>query len=252
MKSIIKSMFTVSAVVAGALATMPASADGIFSYKTSADGYSYIEINHDVASFSFEVAGYGSSVYDGRVSYFLFEGDDSPAATAFKTKTSIFGGKTTTPTAVDGAVKLERGDRAPVTFENLKAGDKIGFSLYDTDGKYVNQFDWNFEGIGSKSADATAFFSPYAADVSNVGYHNDVYAFLHYGFHYDDLVSIKSFYVNGNSLEDIGNDWETYEETFGGGDGGGKTNGAPLPGALAMFLLGGCGLGVLKFKERRA
>lgn len=251
-----KSKFAISAVLAGTLATMSASADGIFSYKTSADGYSYIEINHDVDSFSFEVAGYANSVYDGRVSYFLYDGNESPAASAYKTTSSLLFGKRTTPTAVDGAVKLEAGDRAPVTFENLKAGDKIGFSLYDTDGKYVNQFVWNFEGIGGKSADATAFFSPYAAGVENVGYHNSVYAFLHYGFHFDDLVAIKSFYVNGNSLEEVGNDWETFEETFGGGTGGGdvggKTSGAPLPGALAMFLLGGCGLGALKFKKRRA
>ena len=249
-----KKMLVISTFLMGTVAAMTASADGIFSYKTSADGYSYIEINHDVESFTFEVAGYGSSVYDGRVSYFLYNGDESPAASAFKTKTSLFGGKTQTPTAVDGAVKLERGDRAPVTFENLKAGDKIGFSLYDTDGKYVNQFDWNFEGIGGKSADATAFFSPYAADVENVGYHNSVYAFLHYGFHYDDLVTIKSFYVNGNPLDEVGNDWETFEETFGGGsgEGGGSPNGAPLPGALAMFLFGGCGLGALKLGKRRA
>lgn len=230
--------------------TLTCLSDGIFSYKTSADGYSYIEINHDVDSFSFEVAGYANSVYDGRVSYFLYSGDESPAASAYKTTSSLLFGKRTTPTAVDGAVKLESGDRAPVTFENLKAGDKIGFSLYDTDGKYVNQFDWNFEGIGGKSADATAFFSPYAANVADVGYHNSVYAFLHYGFHYDDLVAIKSFYVNGNSLEDVGNDWETFEETFGG-EIGGKTSGAPLPGALTMFLLGGCGLGVLKIKKHR-
>ena len=248
-----KSKFAISAVLVGAIATMSASADGIFSYKTSADGYSYIEINHDVESFSFEVAGYANSVYDGRVSYFLYSGDESPAASAFATKSTLFG-KKTVATAVDGAVKLESGDRAPVTFENLKAGDKIGFSLYDTDGKYVNQFDWNFEGIGGKSADATAFFSPYAADVADVGYHNSVYAFLHYGLHYDDLVAIKSFYVNGNSLEEVGNDWETFEETFGagGGEGGGKTNGAPLPGALTMLLLGGSGLGALKLKKRRA
>ncbi len=235
--------FAAVLAVAGAV-----SADSLYSFVTDKDGYSWIQINHDMDSFSFQLTNTGLDRYDdGDLRYFVFQGDKSPAEDAWKTVGGInYGDK------VQGGSKI-KSLNSTVTLKNLKAGDRIGFQMEDPF-EYHNEFNWNFQGLND-DIEGTVWFGSYAAGKDDQGILNAVKGFFTYGAHHNDWVTLGKFYVNGHCAECFQNDWELYVKMYGGGNGGGDTpplSGAPLPGALAMFLFGGAGAGALKLRRRRA
>jgi len=223
-------------------------ADSLYSFVTDKDGYSWIQINHDMDAFSFQLTKTGLDIYDdGDLRYFVFQGDKSPAEDAWKKVGGInYGDK------VQGGSKIEKMN-STVTLKDLKAGDRIGFQMKDAI-EYHNEFNWNFQGIEHDNLEGTVWFGSYAAGKEDKGIMNAVKGFFTYGAHHNDWVTLGKFYVNGHCAECFENDWETYIKMYGNDDPSGDTpiSGAPLPGALAMLLFGGVGAGMLKHRRKHS
>jgi len=240
--------FACAAVLAMAGA---ASADSLYTFVTDKDGYSWIQINHDMDSFSFKLTNTGLDKYNaGDLRYFTFTGDKSPAEDAWKKVGGInYGDK-----VKEGYISYGIIDKMneTVTLKDLKAGTRIGFQMVDAI-EYHNEFNWNFQGL--ESTEGTVWFGSYAAGKDDKGILDPFKGFFTYGAHHNDWVTLGSFYVNGYCAACFNNDWETYVKMYGDEPGGGNDtplSGAPLPGALAMLLFGGAGAGFLKLRRRQA
>ncbi len=209
-----------------ALLVVTSFADSAFEFVTDNNGYSYIQINHDMDAFQFQLEGYsGNKLFDDVV-YYTFDGNSPANGIGDKKPNGSHS------VAKDGTVELK----------NLKAGDKIGFSMEAIGiSKYHNQFNWNFQGLDEYSG--RAFFSPYASGKKDKGLPTLLYT---YPFHNNDYVTLNGFTVNGHYVLEFSNDWDTYKNLYNET----KTAGTPLPGFLAMLVVGGAGIGLLKRKKK--
>lgn len=174
-----------------------------FTFVNSDDGYSYIQFNQDLDSFSFK-SDWHSLGNAGRVGYVVYSADMSESARAAYMEANAnnpqFGKHIN-----DGVVEIK----------NLKAGDAVGFyEVRPNGGTYTSSSfkDWKDD--------------KWLAFDKNGGHGKDEWM----------------------TIADI-----TVQEAGGGSSGGsgsgggaGAPNGAPLPGALAVLLVGAVGAGAFK------
>ena len=182
------------------LATLVATAaEDAFTFVNDGDyGYSYIQINEDLASFKFK-SDWHSLGNAGRVGYVVY-----PTDLAKDQLGSYMEANANNPQfqkSVNGGV---------VDLGSLKAGDRVGFYEVRPNGGTYTQ---------------TAFKD------------------------WKDQIWL-AFDKNGGNGKD---EWMTITEisTQSAGSGTGAPSGAPLPGALAVLLVGGFGAGALKFGKKR-
>jgi len=182
------------------LATLVATAaEDAFTFVNDGDyGYSYIQINEDLASFKFKSDGH-SLGNAGRVGYVVY-----PTDMAKEDLGDYMEANANNPQfqkSVNGGV---------VDLGSLKAGDRVGFYEVRPNGGTYTQ---------------TAFKE------------------------WKDHVWL-AFDKNGGNGKD---EWMTISEISAqsAGSGTGAPSGAPLPGALAVLLVGGFGAGALKFGKKR-
>lgn len=185
---------TAIGALASTLMTFGAFADDAYTLVTKKDGSSYIQINKDLDSFSFN-SDFKSIGNSGKVGYVVYSQDlhDDQLADYLKTHS----GK------AEFAKKINDG---LVDLGALKAGDRVGFYLDRKNGETVY---------------ATAFVTKHGTDY-------------------------LEFDKNGGSGKD---EWMSIEGVKAVGS---VPTGAPLPGALAVLLVGGIGAGAMKLRRHRA
>ena len=124
-----------SIICAVALAAMAASADEAFTFVNDGDyGYSYIQINQDMSSFSFK-PDWHSLGNAGKVGYVVYTSDMSAADRAAYMETNA--NDPQFRKSVDGGV---------VDLGELKAGDRVGFyEIRPNGGTYTQSAfkEWN-------------------------------------------------------------------------------------------------------------
>ena len=214
-----KNMKKIACFTALALAAMVAVADDAFTFVNDGDyGYSYIQINQDLDSFSFK-SDWHSLGNAGQVGYVVYTSDMSDADRAAYMEANA--NNPEFRKSVNGGV-LDLG--------SLKAGDRVGFyEVRPNGGTYTQSAfkDWK---------DKT-----WLAFDKNGGHGKDEWMTI------EDV----SAQVAGGSTGG-GTSGGTSGGT-GGGTGGGTSapSGAPLPGALAVLLVGGVGAGAFKFGKKK-
>ena len=202
-----------------ALAASVAMAQDAFTFVNDGNyGYSYIQINQDLDSFSFK-SDWHSLGNAGRVGYVVYTSDMSDADRAAYMEANA--NNPEFRKSVNGGV-LDLG--------SLKAGDRVGFyEVRPNGGTYTQSAfkDWK---------DKT-----WLAFDKNGGHGKDEWMTI------EDI----SAQVAGGSTGG-GTSGGTSGGT-GGGTGGGTSapSGAPLPGALAVLLVGGVGAGAFKFGKKK-
>ena len=202
-----------------ALAAMAAMAEDAFTFVNDGNyGYSYIQINQDLDSFSFK-SDWHSLGNAGQVGYVVYTSDMSDADRAAYMEANA--NNPEFRKSVNGGV-LDLG--------SLKAGDRVGFyEVRPNGGTYTQSAfkDWK---------DKT-----WLAFDKNGGHGKDEWMTI------EDI----SAQVAGGSTGG-GTSGGTSGGT-GGGTGGGTSapSGAPLPGALAVLLVGGVGAGAFKFGKKK-
>ena len=181
------------------IAAMAAVAEDAFTFVNDGDyGYSYIQINKDLDSFSFK-SDWHSLGNAGRVGYVVYASDMSAADRAAYMEANA--NNPQFRKSVNGGV---------VDLGALKAGDRVGFYEERPNG-----------GVYTQSA-------------------------------FKDWKDQKwlAFDKNGGNGKD---EWMTIADISAKEAGGGVAapSGAPLPGVLAVMLVGGVGAGALKFGKKK-
>ena len=177
------------------LAAAVSQAEEAYEFVNDVAGYSYIKINQDLASFSFQ-SDFKSIGNSGKVGFFVYPGDlEGQALKDYIAKVPA-----------EDAIFGKKINHGIVDLGALKAGDRVGFYLDRNNGDLVRA--WDFE---------TKHGVTYIAFDKNGGGK-------------DEWMSI------GNVTADT-------DVTVPAG--------APLPGALAMLVLGGLGVGGLKMRSRK-
>ena len=179
--------------------TFASIAKEAFEFVNSDDGYSYIQINEDLESFSFK-SDWHSLGNAGRVGYVIYTADmrasDRAAYMEANANNPEFGKHIN-----DGVVEIK----------NLKAGDAVGFYEVRPNGRtYTSSSfeDWKDD--------------KWLAFDKNGGHGKD------------EWMTIADISVQEASGGSSGGGSDG-----GSGSGAGAPNGAPLPGALATILVGG-------------
>ena len=218
-------MKKIACSLALALAASVAVAEEAFTFVNDGDyGYSYIQINQDLDSFSFK-SDWHSLGAAGKVGYVVYtadmSADDMAAYMEANANNPEFGKK------INGGV---------VDLGALKEGDRVGFYEVRPNGSTYTQSafkEWKdqlwlaFDKNGGHGKDEWMTIEDISAQVPGGG---------------------------GTGGGGNGNGGNGGGGNGGGGNGGGGTSapsGAPLPGALAVLLVGGVGAGAFKFGKKR-
>ena len=214
-------MKKIACLLALALAASAAVADDLFEFVTiNGDyGYNYIQINQDLDSFKFK-SDWHSLGAAGKVGYVVYPIDmateDFGAYMEANANNPQFGKK------INGGV---------VDLGALKAGDRVGFYEVRPNGSTYTMSafkEWKdelwlaFDKNGGHGKDEWMTIADIEAETAGGGTGG-----------------------GGNGGGGGGN---------GGGGGGGGTSapsGAPLPGMLAVLLVGGVGAGAYKFGKKK-
>ena len=188
-------------------------ANDAFTFINDGDyGYSYVQINQDLDSFSF-TPDWHSLGNAGRVGYVVYTADMSESERA-----SYMEANANNPQFqknVNGGL---------VEIKDLKAGDKVGFYETRPNGSVYTRSafkDWN---------DQT-----WLAFDKNGGHGKDEWM---------SLSDISTSETSGGTGGGTGGD------TSGGTGIPGAPSGAPLPGAVAMLIVGIVGAGAVKFGKK--
>ena len=184
-------------MVGAAAATMMAFgavADDAYALVNKENGYSYIQINQNLDSFSFK-SDFKSIGNSGKVGYVVYSQDLSDDQLAEYIRNHAgnaqFGKK------IDGGL---------VDLGSLNAGDRVGFYLERNNGDTVYE---------------TLFVEKHGTD------------YLEF---------------DKNHSSSSKDEWMSIEDVKAVA----HTSGAPLPGVLAVLLVGGLGAGAMKLRKRHA
>ena len=218
-------MKKIACCMALALAASVAVAEEAFTFVNDGDyGYSYIQINQDLDSFSFS-PDWHSLGNAGKVGYVVYTADMSESERAAYMEANAnnpqFGKK------INGGV---------VNLGALKACDRVGFYEVRPNGGTYTQTafkEWKdktwlaFDKNGGQGKDEWMSLGDISAQVAGGG---------------------------DNGGGGTGGGGNGGGGSGGGGSGGGGTSapsGAPLPGVLAVLLVGGVGAGAYKFGKKK-
>lgn len=204
-----------------------AEGEQLWSLVRPQGGFHYISIDQNLDAFSFDVLKYENSALKGNAGYFVYTDDMS--------------GKELENYIRENGVKIEK-NQSTVDVGALNEGDKVGFYKLDTTtvGPCWNQTQ-------QTTIDTGYIIGTKVVSTSTDWHGHTTETILDEGIFVD--------YISGSSYQSGAGGWMKIEiaasASAGGGSGGSEpANGAPLPGALAVMLVGG--IGSLCAKKKRS
>ena len=210
------------------------ASETLWSLVRPEGGFHYISIDQNLDAFSFDVLKYENCGLAGHAGYFVYtDGMSGEALDNYIKENGVLIGKNQTTVDV-GA---------------LNEGDKVGF--YKTETTTV--------GHGWNQHQETTIDTGYIIGTKVVQHSTDWF-----GHTTETILDEGTFvdYISGNTYQTGDGGWmkidisATPASSGSGGDGGsgggtGVPNGAPLPGALAVLLVGGVGAGAWKVGKKK-
>lgn len=198
------------------------ASETLWSLVRPEGGFHYISIDQNLDAFSFDVLKYENNALNGHAGYFVYTDDMS--------------GKELENYVKENGVKIEK-NQTTVDVGSLNEGDKVGFYKWDTTGCFGNQHTTIDTGyiIGTK-----------VVSRSTDWWGNVTETILDEGTFVD--------YISGSTYQTGNGSWMKIDITAtpasSGSGGTDAPNGAPLPGALAILLVGGIGAGAMAKKKK--
>lgn len=199
-----------------------AEGEQLWSLVRPEGGFHYISIDQNLDAFSFDVLKYENSSLNGHTGYFVYTEDMS--------------GDDLENYIKENGVQIAK-NQTTVDVGALNEGDKVGFYKWDTTGSCWNQqtkIDTGYI-IGTKVVSRTTGM---------------------WGHTTETILDEGTFvdYISGSTYQSGNGGWMKIEisasASAGGGGGSEPASGAPLPGALAVMLVGG--IGSLCAKKKRS
>ena len=197
-----------------------AEGEQLWSLVRPQGGFHYISIDQNLDAFSFDVLKYENAALNGHTGYFVYTEDMS--------------GKELENYIKENGVGIAK-NQTTVDVGALNEGDKVGFYKWDTSCSGRTTIDTGYI-IGTKVVSRSTDWNGHVTET-----------ILDEGTFVD--------YISGSSYQSGAGGWMKIEiaasAAAGGGSGGSEpANGAPLPGALAVMLVGG--IGSLCAKKKRS
>ena len=208
------------------------ASETLWSLVRPEGGFHYISIDQNLDAFSFDVLKYENGGLAGHAGYFVYtDGMSGEALDNYIKENGVLIGKNQTTVDV-GA---------------LNEGDKVGF--YKTETTTV--------GHGWNQHQETTIDTGYIIGTKVVQHSTDWF-----GHTTETILDEGTFvdYISGNTYQTGDGGWMKIDisasPASSGGDGGsgggtGAPNGAPLPGALAVLLVGSIGAGAWKAGSKK-
>jgi len=191
-----------------------AEGEQLWSLVRPEGGFHYISIDQNLDAFSFDVLKYENASLNGHTGYFVYTDDMS--------------GKELESYIKENGVGIEKNQQT-VDVGALNEGDKVGF------------YKWDTTGCGSHQR--TTIDTGYIIGTKVVQHSTDFW-----GHTTETILDEGTFvdYISGSTYQSGNGGWMKIEisasAASGGGSGGSEpASGAPLPGALAVMLVGGIG-----------
>ena len=204
-----------------------AEGEQLWSLVRPQGGFHYISIDQNLDAFSFDVLKYENTALNGKTGYFVYTGDMS--------------GNELEAYIKENGVGIAK-NQTTVDVGALNEGDKVGFYKLDTTtvGPCWNQTQ-------QTTIDTGYIIGTKVVSTSTDWHGHTTETILDEGIFVD--------YISGSSYQSGAGGWMKIEiaasASAGGGSGGSEpANGAPLPGALAVMLVGG--IGSLCAKKKRS
>ena len=220
-----KKLLTVA--LATALSLGVCANEQLWSLVRPEGGFHYISIDQNLDAFSFDVLKYENSSLNGHAGYFVYQEDMS--------------GNELKNYIRENGVAIEK-NQTTVDVGALNEGDKVGFYKWDT----------TTVGCGWNQHQETTIDTGYIIGTKVVQHSTDMW-----GHTTETILDEGTFvdYISGDTYQSGNGGWMKIEiaasAAAGGGSGGSEpANGAPLPGALAVMLVGG--IGSLCAKKKRS
>ena len=223
-----KKLLTVA--LATALSLGVCASEQLWSLVRPEGGFHYISIDQNLDAFSFDILKYENASLNGHAGYFVYQGDD-------------MSGNELKNYIRENGVAIEK-NQTTVDVGALNEGDKVGFYKWDT--------------TGCGPCAKTTIDTSYIIGTKVVSRSTDMW-----GHTTETILDEGTFvdYISGDTYQTGHGGWMKIEISAsaaagGGGNGGGSgggsgpANGAPLPGALAVMLVGGIGSLCAKKKRR--
>ena len=204
-----------------------AEGEQLWSLVRPQGGFHYISIDQNLDAFSFDVLKYENSSLNGHTGYFVYTDDMS--------------GKELEAYIKENGVDIAK-NQTTVDVGALNEGDKVGFYKWET--TTVGPC-WNQTQL--KTIDTGYIIGTKVVSHSTDWWGHTTETILDEGTFVD--------YISGSTYQTGAGGWMKIEiaasAAAGGGSGGSEpANGAPLPGALAVMLVGGIGSLCAKKKKR--
>lgn len=204
-----------------------AEGEELWSLVRPEGGFHYISIDQNLDAFSFDVLKYENASLNGHTGYFVY--------------TDEMSGQELENYIKENGVGIEK-NQATVDVGALNEGDKVGFYKWDT----------TTVGCGWNQHQETTIDTGYIIGTKVVQRSTDFW-----GNTTETILDEGTFvdYISGSTYQSGNGGWMKIEisasAAAGGGSGGSEpANGAPLPGALAVMLVGG--IGSLCAKKKRS
>ena len=203
------------------------ASETLWSLVRPEGGFHYISIDQNLDAFSFDVLKYENSALNGHAGYFVYTDDMS--------------GKELESYVKENGVKIEK-NQTTVDVGALNEGDKVGFYKWDTTtvGSFWNQTQ-------KTTIDTDYIIGTKVVQTSTDFWGNKTEKILDEGIFVD--------YISGSSYQTGAGGWMKIDiaaSAASGSTGGTSSpNGAPLPGAFAMLLVGLTGAGAMKFGGKK-
>ena len=198
--------------------SISAFADELYSLvNNGVGGNSYILINQNLDSFSFDVLKYENAALNGHAGYFVYSEDLSGQALENYVKAN----------GVDIAK-----NQTTVNVGELKEGDKVGFYKWEKTGGFLGTIKKTYD-------------TEFMLGTKVVSHSTDWF-----GHTTDTVVDEGTFvdYISGSSYQTGKGGWMKIEISATPAEN--TPTGAPLPGALAVLLIGGLGAGSMKLRKQ--
>ena len=221
-----KKLLTTALAVTASLGLF-AEGEQLWSLVRPQGGFHYISIDQNLDAFSFDVLKYENAALNGHTGYFVY--------------TDEMSGQELENYIKESGVKIEK-NQTTVDVGALNEGDKVGFYKWDT----------TTVGCGWNQHQETTIDTGYIIGTKVVQHSTDMW-----GHTTEKILDEGTFvdYISGSTYQTGAGGWMKIEiaasAAAGGGSGGSEpANGAPLPGALAVMLVGGIGSLCAKKKKR--
>lgn len=242
-------------IVAAIAMSFSAFADDAYQFVNvttgSGQGYSYILINQNVDSFKIDISKYGEARAmdnrggqwgEGHFKYYTYKGDVQKTTTT----TGHGWNQHTTTTFTDsetGAaiqpVTIAKGTDS-IDLGPLSAGTKIGFSFDD---RGSDEWAYQFTESGRYQNGSSAYHTYEAGENEMLVNFNQT--------PYSSYNAVVGPGGHGGGYGGAGkSDWDDWMVISVSAKPSNVPNGAPLPGVLAVLLIGGLGAGSMKLRKR--